>query len=355
MSDFHFATSRGLVDQSVLSKKGFQGLAIAVLFISANVRCAEPSTDMDHHSKIYGYVPSATKIVYYFRDDSASLKAYSTTSRSFRTSCRRHLFSAIHLSGPVVDGNSNCRRSSTSCERLYTVLHNNPELLRYIRSLNIVNNLQWILDEPTFPKLLHLVADHASALNRFVFDMEGCNQGGHWSAFLDEYQSALYSLLSPDRSSSSALELVSLRNVCALFPPAVLGGCPRLRHLGFNGDLGCLEVLVRLLSMGDNPPPFAFPDVSSIAEASAAVTRRIPLDSVAFNDAMGTGLRGYLSDQRFPLDITRIRILYCDGVGEDTLFVLQALSSASAQTLLVLQWDVPHYYTPPLAGFFTLA
>ena len=258
-------------------------------------------------------------IVHHVRNDPSTLKQWSTISRSFLIPCRKHLFSTIHLS------HGEDPPSPSPCTRLYETLHHNPQLVHNIRTLHVANDADWTLKDPSFPKLMGIIADQGT-LREFSFNMRGCGST-HWpTSFPDTHQSAVYNLL-----GTTGLETVRFYNFCLLFPIEAIGACPSLRRLEYFGDISCHQTV-------DHARPA---DLSYVLPSSTPGTQRPAIKFLSFNDATSQRLEKYLCSEACPLDITQLRSLSVHGSSDASFLAAQTLTTASSDTLTALSWKFP--------------
>jgi hypothetical protein len=256
-------------------------------------------------------------VVYHYRDDNSTLQNHSLISPDFLVACRRHLFYRIRL--PTAKQR---HASSSPCHRLYTVLQGNSSIVRYIRTLQIVNNSNWTPNELSFPKLLELIANEG-VLSELSFNMMGSI---HWPTVSEGYRLAVYKIL-----ASPSLETVVFHRVCPFFPPQAFGECPALRYLEFFADRGCHQV-------AENTYTF---------KRSLAVQRncKVKLDTLSFNNYTAPLLNTYLfnDSEDCLIDVTQLSSLLVAGISESTLQAALQVINASSDNLSSLSWKIPDF------------
>jgi hypothetical protein len=266
------------------------------------------------------------QIVFQYRGDQSRLRDDAVISRDFLTACRDHLFSLVSLGE---NAGKNIEDYSNPCHKLYDILHGNPDIARHIRTLRVVNNCDWTLKEPSFPKVLEFIADQG-ALNQFSFDMKGCGST-HWpTSFPDQCRSAVYRVL-----TSPSLETIALQNFCLLFPLHALGECPTLRRLEFRGDSLCQQTVGMA---GDADISYHFTPSSVISKGFKGSKTR--LDVLSFNEDSADVLDTYLFNEGCPLDITQISSITLSGTSHATLRLAHKVIAASFESLLSLTWVI---------------
>ena len=142
------------------------------------------------------------------RDSIKSLQNLSQTCKFMVPICRRHLFSSL------------CLRSTSISERFSDLLLENPDIARYVRSLNY--------------RMYNPIRDHELTILNILKvrsplkSIDLSSQGLVWNSFPESIRSSLVSLIQ--------LPTVTHLNInfFTRFPATVLSGCTNLINLQFG-------------------------------------------------------------------------------------------------------------------------
>jgi hypothetical protein len=171
-------------------------------------------------------------VIDYVDDDRASLLACARVSRSWLHSSRHHLFASIALS-PHSQSKSSPQQL---CQRLYRVLQENPAIVPYIRTLQVLDggpppNIrtgQWITSERSLPPLLKLLTH----LRQLELGASSSCWPIPWKSLPFTLQNAVCTVLKLPSLTFFRLSASTFPNLVSL--AAVISSCQNLKGLSLS-------------------------------------------------------------------------------------------------------------------------
>lgn len=271
--------------------------------------------------------------------DKHALVQCSRVSTAFYGAAQIQLYASISLSSGYAGPLNSIPH--IRCRRLLRTLSDSRRLTSYIDELHVLNGA-WTLAEPSFPRLLVLIAARgALKVFRYGYRYPFVYQTS-WREFNFLLQSALYAIFKCPSLHSLSLEGILL----STFPNDLLATITQLRHLAMRAPVSW--------SMTSNNIHSEMPFVQVPFNSSQNNSQLTFLESLAFY-ADGANILGYLTKPRCPLKLSRLRKLEIGKILWDTTTLIPWLFDQVAQTLEDLHWVKPRTDSPIYGTFYWLS